>query len=288
MMNGKDHAGAVRRQYETDEHLRVRQEIHEQYSVPKIDFPRWVLGRIEWRGNERVLDVGTGTGLYFLRLQALHPSVDYVGLDHSLGMLNVHPAPRRVAADAQALPFPAHTFDVVMANHMLYHVPDISLALSEFKRVLKPDGIVLTATNSVENMPEFTALFRRALMLLSPPGTLHVPQLRTTVLPYSLESGARHLARHFYGVVRHDLPGALVFTEIEPVMAYLSSWRSIDEPLLPEGVDWDDVMLIMREQINRVLLHFGELVINKLVGALVASDRGGFIRQYRMLKERSK
>ena len=34
---------SVRRQYASDVYLRIRQETHEQYTVPKIDFPEWVL-----------------------------------------------------------------------------------------------------------------------------------------------------------------------------------------------------------------------------------------------------
>ena len=80
--------------------------------------------------------------------------------------------------------------------------------------------------------------------------------------------------------MRYDLPSTLVFPSIEPVMAYLESTRSIREPQLPETIHWDDLMLVMREQISRVLNHFGELVVNKVTGVLVASDEGGFIREF--------
>ena len=40
--------------------------------------------------------------------------------------------------DLQALPFPEACFDAVIANHMLYHVPDRPRALAEVQRVLKP------------------------------------------------------------------------------------------------------------------------------------------------------
>jgi hypothetical protein len=39
-------------------------------------------------------------------------------------------------------------------------------------------------------------------------------------------------------------------------------------------------MLVMREQVNRVLSHFGELVVNKISGVLIASNQGGFIREF--------
>ncbi|NWF69054.1 MAG: class I SAM-dependent methyltransferase [Chloroflexi bacterium] len=277
-----NHMDAVRQQYQTDDMLRVRHETHAQYSVPRTDFPAWVLSFVHWRGDEVLLDVGCGIGHYFQPLQQMVPGVRYFGVDYSYGMLSKHPDPAHTSVgDAQTLPFASNTFDVVMANHMLYHVPDIDAALKEFRRVLKPEGILVTATNSIHTMPEFQVLFRRAIVLLSAPGsaTPAQPPMPAHNL-FALENGTRHLARNFYAVVRYDLPGAFVFPSIEPVMAYLESTRQLREPQLPRGVLWDDVMMIMRQQITHLINHFGELSVNKISGVLIASDKGGFIREY--------
>lgn len=61
-------------------------------------------------------------------------------------------------ADAQALPFRDASFDAVIANHMLYHVPDIPRALGEVRRVLKPSGFCYAATMGVANMREVDEL----------------------------------------------------------------------------------------------------------------------------------
>ncbi len=273
---------AVRLQYMTDETLRIRHETHERYSVPKVDFPTWVLNYVNWRGDERVLDVGCGTGNYYQPLIERVPGVKYLGIDFSTGMLKKHPAPEKtLMADAQDLPFNPNSFDVVMANHMLYHVPDIDRAIKEFRRVLKPNGILVTATNSQHTMPEFQVLFRRAIVLLSAPGsaTPAQPPMPAHSL-FALENGTRALARNFYAVVRYDLPGSFVFPSIDPVMSYLESTRQLREPQLPRGVLWDDVMMIMRQQITHLINHFGELTVNKVSGVLIASDKGGFIQEY--------
>jgi SAM-dependent methyltransferase len=270
----------LQREYGTDVYLRLRQETHDQYSVPRVDFPNWVLDRVHWRGNENVLDVGAGHGSYYERIHERLPSVHYFGLDRSPGMLEKHGAKDKLNADAQQLPFKSKSFDVVMANHMLYHVPDIQYAIEEFRRILKQDGILLTATNSLQTMPEFNALFRRAIMLLSAPGNIYTQPPTPIHNPFALENGTRVLARHFYAVVRHDLPQALVFDNVEPAVAYLESWRPLREAQLPRDVAWEDVMLVMREQIARVINHFGELVVNKVSGVLIASDAGGFIRGF--------
>ena len=48
--------------------------------------------------------------------------------------------------DAQKIPFEDETFDAVIANHMLYHVPDRPKAIAEIKRVLKPNGRLFATT----------------------------------------------------------------------------------------------------------------------------------------------
>lgn len=272
---------AVRQQYATDQAWRIRYETHEKYSVPRHDFASWALRTIKWRGDEQVLDVGCGTGRYYELLAAKYPQLRYTGIDFSPGMLQKHPATGRlIQADAQLLPYGDNTFDVVMANHMLFHVPDIDIAIAEFRRVMKPNGVLMATTNSLHTMPEFQVLFRRAIVLLGAPGAVPITPPAPPSDLFALENGGRQLARHFYAVVRYDLPSTFVFPNIDPVIAYLESTRNLREPQLPEGVRWDDVILIMRQQIGHLLNHFGELVVNKLAGVLVASDAGGFIQEY--------
>ncbi len=272
---------AVRRQYASDVYLRIRQETHEQYTVPKVNFPEWVLNRLKWRGDEQVLDVGAGAGAYYECLRELWPDISYYALDQSPGILRLHPAHgEAVIADAQYLPYRDQTFDVVMANHMLYHVPDIEQAILEARRVLKPRGVLVAATNSIQSMPEIHALFRRGMLLLSTPGKVYSQPPLPAQTSFALENGTRILARYFYAVVRYDLPSMLVFPSVEPVMAYLESTRSIREPQLPESILWDDLMLVMREQVSRVISHFGELTVNKVSGVLIASNQGGFIQEF--------
>lgn len=284
-MSAISDSDALRLQYGSDTYLRIRQDIHGKYSVPKLNFSEWVLKRVAWRGDEVVLDVGSGPGTYYPYLQRRYPRITYHGLDQSVAMLKSHPAEQNLLqGDAQHLPFADGVFDVVMANHMLYHIPDIDAALREIRRVLKPDGILVASTNSIQTMPEFQALFHRGLLMLSTPGHVYKRVSLLDHAPFTLENGTGLLARHFFAVVRHDLPGLLVFPEVEPVMAYLESWRSIREPLLPPDVKWDDLMMIMREQISRVVSHFGELTVQKISGVLIASNKGGFIREYATLR----
>jgi len=271
----------VRRAYASDDRLEVRRRTHELYTVPRVDFAQWVLDCIPWRGDERVLDLGAGSGSYFGPVRARIPAGQLVAGDLSPGMIRSQQANaaahgvRPVNLDAQALPFPAGSFDVVLANHMLYHVPDTDAALSEIRRVLRPEGLLLAATNSVHTMPELGTLSRRALLLLTD-FSGDVEALASDASNFCLENGLQFLGRHFYAVARYDLPSTLVFLEPEPVLAYLESMRDLQEPLLPPGIAWEDYMGVMREQVTRLIGHAGKLVVRKLSGALVATQEGGF------------
>lgn len=272
---------AIRRYYATDRHLRVREETHAQYSVPRIDFAQWTLDGIEWRGDEAVLDIGAGAGSHYSGLMGAQPDVSYYAVDLSPNLLLSHPcsADRLALGDAMRLPFADGAFDLVMANHVLYHLSDIDACLNEIKRVMKPAGRLLATTDSLHSLPELQVLLRRAIVLLSENGARVSPP----ALPcdaFALENGTRILSHHFYAVVRHDLPCQLIFEDIEPALAYLDSMRELRQDDLPKDVSWDDMMLIMRQQMTQLMQLLGKLEINITCGALHASDSGGFINEF--------
>lgn len=274
----------VRRHYATDENLRIRQETHDKYTIPDRSFADWVLDRIDWTGGETLLDVGCGPGLYYSKIAKRPADLHYHGIDLIESMVKRHPGlDQRVPitiGDVGHMPYADDTFDIVMANHMLYHVDDVDRSVGELRRVLKPRGLIAVATNSMNTMPELQVLMRRAIVLLTRSGAA---QVRAPELPsdrFALENGTRVLSRHFFAVVRHDLPSDLVFPDVEPAMAYLESTRDLREPFLPEDVVWDDVMMIMRQQINQLIKHLGELRITKQAGVLIASEDGGFIGDF--------
>jgi ubiquinone/menaquinone biosynthesis methyltransferase len=95
------------------------------------------------------LDLATGTGDIAFRLAAAGANV--VGLDLTPRMIELArakagapAAPRFLVGDMLALPFPAHAFDIVTTGYGLRNVPDLSIAIDEIRRVLKPGGRVLS------------------------------------------------------------------------------------------------------------------------------------------------
>lgn len=268
--------------YATDEQLAVRIRTHEHYTQPQMNFPEWVLDKLTWRGAERVLDIGAGTGQYFDLVRQRAPQGHLLAGDLSLGMLGRardHAAATGIAfvnLNAQHLPFADQTFDVVLANHMLYHVPDIAATVAEIKRVLRPTGCLIAATNSASTMEEFDTLARRACTLLGYPRQ----QFTHAHHRFTLENGTRQLARHFRAVARYDAPSALHFPEAGPVMEYLNSTRALRAPELPEDISWGDYMDVIEKQVRRLIRRDGELRVRKLAGVLIATTNGGFAGDY--------
>lgn len=56
--------------------------------------------------------------------------------------------------DAQRIPLPEHSFDLILVNHLLYHVPEKELAITELWRVLTPGGKLCSATNGFGHLVE--------------------------------------------------------------------------------------------------------------------------------------
>jgi SAM-dependent methyltransferase len=138
-------------QYTTDKNLKIRQQTHAKYTIGQPLEP-WLDAQLELEPQAALLDVGTATGAFPIRLRQAGHLGRLVGVDLSSGMIALTNEQQAdvefLVADAMALPFPDSSFDVVTARHMLYHVPDIHKALLEIRRVLKPHGRFFALTNA--------------------------------------------------------------------------------------------------------------------------------------------
>ena len=113
---------------------------------------RWkhkLIDMLNLMGDERVLDIACGTGDIALALGERLHSGEAVGLDITLAMIEIAESKRRAknagnvsfhCGDIMSLPFNDDSFDCVACGYALRNVPDLELALSEIKRVLKPGG----------------------------------------------------------------------------------------------------------------------------------------------------
>lgn len=247
-------------QYATDENLRARQRLWETSPRhPPFHLFSWVTGLARLTGNERVLDLGCGNGSYLELISG-------VGIDASLGMLGTARTRTEgplVNGDAMALPFRDAAFDVVLAAHMLYHVPDRELAAGEMRRVLSPGGVCVAVTNGETNKRAFVQLVEDVVghgWRWREPGDA----------AFSLENGGPQLASAFEHVTRVDCPTTTIeVTDVDAFAAYLSSVRDHHEPAVKQWTTWPEVVEESARRAAAVIAAEGALRFTTSIGAFI-------------------
>lgn len=218
-------------QYRDGRNLDARVRLHQLFSANTESPNRWMLGKLA-PGANCILELGCGPGHFWRDTRDLRPAPwRVVCTDLSPGM--VAEARRELdgerglsfaAADAQGLTFTDGSFDVVLANFMLYHVPDRPRALAEARRVLRPGGQFVAATVGRGHMVELHELVRRFLPNL-PPETVARSE------HFLLENAVGQLEPFFDEVELERQPNALEVTEAGPLVDYVCSTWDYREPL---------------------------------------------------------
>lgn len=110
------------------------------------------------------LDLGTGPAQIPIFLAQSCPKIRITGIDLSVNMLTLgeqHVAEAGLAdrialecVDAKNLPYPDQSFDGVISNSIIHHLPDPMAAFQEISRVIRPDGLILIRDLMRPDTPE--------------------------------------------------------------------------------------------------------------------------------------
>jgi SAM-dependent methyltransferase len=141
-------------------------EVYEEFFVPAL-FAQWVgpmvdAARIE--PGHRVLDVACGTGVVARHVaERVGSKGSVVGLDANEGMIAIAkmkgPGIEWRAGRAEELPFEANSFDAVVNQFALMFFENRAQALSEMKRVVRPNGRVAVAVwDSLATTPGYRSM----------------------------------------------------------------------------------------------------------------------------------
>ena len=215
----------VREQYQDSSRLDARVRIYELFSQRADDFHSWVFARLELAPGSRILEVGGGTGnLWRGNPERLGGRRVLFG-DKSTAMLRtarerldgLDLEPRYAGLDAQFLPFANASFDVVIANHMLYHVADRALALGEIHRVLSPGGRFYSTTNGWSHVLEMRELVRRFGVASA------FRPVASAAEGWDLEDAAREVGARFADLRIESYRDALRVTDAEPLVDAIRS-----------------------------------------------------------------
>jgi SAM-dependent methyltransferase len=197
----------VARQYADERALAARRRVWDEFrDGPSSDDV--TLDAVVATAPRRVLEVGCGWGAMAERITRT-TTAEVVACDLSPRMVELARA-RGVHAfvgSADRLPFADLSFDLVLANAMLYHLPDLDRGLVELGRVLTDDGRLVATTFGVGHLREVWRL-------------VGDPQVDLT---FRVENGDEVLRRHFAEVRRIRDGATVTFPNVEEVRAYVAS-----------------------------------------------------------------
>ncbi|MBN2387367.1 MAG: class I SAM-dependent methyltransferase [Anaerolineales bacterium] len=212
-------------QYKTAVKLSARIDLHTRFSTNPYGWFRWLFEQIALPPQVRILELACGRGdLWLENLDRIPSGWEITLSDFSKGMLaetkarlkgTSHPF-RFHLADIRSIPAEDDQFDAVIANHMLYYVPEKMHAFREVLRVLAPGGTFFATSVGRTHLKELTELVHD----FDQSGDLRRSDHE---LDFTLEDGAAQLEACFAQVELRRYEDSLEITESEPLVAYLRS-----------------------------------------------------------------
>lgn len=214
----------VKEQYKSDKNLNIRSNLH-SYNINRIDFDKWCFNQINFPSDARVLELGCGTGKFWLKnKEKIDKSLDITLSDFSKSMLKIAKDKLKEVdykfkyeeINMENIPYEDNSFDVVIAEHMIYFAPNVEKALSEIRRVLKTGGVLYASANSCETMAELNKLVEKFDSSLGIDNNGYSTR-------FELENGEGILKKHFNSVEVEILEGKIIVNKAEPVVSYKAS-----------------------------------------------------------------
>ena len=205
----------------------------------------------------RSLEIGAGTGYFTLNLLRAGVIEEAVATDISPGMLETLSESaerlgldvRTIRCEADKLPFPEESFDLVFGHAVLHHLPDLDGAFREFQRVLRPGGTLVFCGEPSRYGDLISQVPKRAAVTLAP---LWRRAMRATKRDYDSEPNEREEAALEWLVDVHaftprDLSAHArragfgdVRVSGEELTATWFGWmnRTLEATAEPQGVPW--------------------------------------------------
>ncbi len=210
----------VKEQYVNDEKLSIRISIHEKYSTNKQGFSNWILDQYEIEEGFKILELGCGNGCMWKNC-VLPEGVKLYLTDLSEGMLETAKKNEYKTdvifnkVDIEKIPYEDGSFDMVIANMMLYHVPNLEKALSEVKRVLRKGGKFYCATFGENGIAEYIESLIKNSNFKSPQNK-----------EFTLQNGEEKLKKYFENTEMRKYEDSLEVTQTQDLVDYILSMES--------------------------------------------------------------
>lgn len=227
---------SLKSQYENANNISARIRLHKEFSTNTKGWFPWifetgVLPYIEASalsgsnmGKIEILELGCGEGsLWTENLHLLPENVHITVSDISEGMIrdirrNIGNDERFTydCFDCQQIPAQSNTYDIVIANHLLFYCEDMAQVCNEVKRVLKRNGIFLCSTYGTGHMGEITHLvqnFDSRIILAA----------ENLYERFGLDNGEEILRAFFSQIEMKHYDDAIIIDKADPLIEYILS-----------------------------------------------------------------
>ncbi len=224
----------LKSQYLNATNITARIQLHRDFSQNRQGWFPWIYQNCQIRSSMNILELGCGNGaLWAENLQKLPSPITITLSDISEGMLrdarrNIGQEDSRFlfqCFDCHQIPFPPQSFDLVIANHLLFYCQDISQVCQEIARVLKPKGRFLCSTYGTKHMKEISNLvqeFDSRIVLAADNLYEH----------FGLENGKNILEKHFSSVECIQFKDEIFLDQPEPLIQYILSCHGNQNQIL--------------------------------------------------------
>lgn len=223
----------LKTQYENSSNISARINLHSLYSSNKQGWFPWIFEQCRIEDGMNILEIGCGNGSLWKDNRSQITDNSYTNLnivlnDISEGMLR--DTKRELedllcreslhfhfhAFDCQKIPYDDETFDLIIANHVLFYCDELSDALSEIRRVLKNGGTFICSTYGADHMKEITSL---------------VQQFNSSIIlsadklydKFGLDNGSALLSPYFSSISKRIYEDKLIIHKAEPLIEYILS-----------------------------------------------------------------
>lgn len=227
---------SLKNQYQDASNISARINLHSLYSQNKQGWFPWIYEQMNVHPGMRILELGCGDGeLWKENVDRIPMDVKITLSDISEGMIRdarrkVGMSDRRFefrAFDCSQIPYEKETFDLIVANHMLFYCDDIESVCAEVKRTLKSGGHFICGTYGSEHMKEVSRLVRdfdEKIVLAA----------ENLYDRFGRENGEDILEPFFQNVQWKQYEDSLVVTEPEPLISYVLSCHGNQGQYLPD------------------------------------------------------
>ena len=216
---------SLKNQYQNATNISSRINLHNLYSQNKQGWFPWIFQQCHIRPGLRILELGCGDGTLWTENLSLIPEDISVTLsDISSGMLR--DARRAIgssdtrfafrAFDCKKIPYKDESFDLVIANHVLFYCDDIPAVLKEVCRVLSPGGHFLCSAYGKAHMQEVSQLVEDFDDRI----VLSADKLYER---FGRENGRKILEPFFPDAKWHSYEDFLLVQDAEPLISYVLS-----------------------------------------------------------------